>query len=201
MTASPEQQETGMAVELLCCPFCGSDELSHGAQDSGTGDERGVVQCHVCDAAMLAEWEDEAIAAWNRRAHVVPVYPKEAVERLSSYADWLENEREMTPYVALGAGQKAADLRTLLAHVTAPAMNSRDEWWPIETAPKDGTWVLAHGDGQGWENCTFVCEWAEDLGGYTGWQEVPGDKLAHPTHWMPLPSAPVSAERGQEGEG
>ena len=73
--------------ELLPCPFCGSDELSHGAQDMGTGDERGVVQCHSCDAAMLADWEDEAIAAWNRRSSI----PAEAS------SDMLAQELRMIP--------------------------------------------------------------------------------------------------------
>lgn len=55
-------------AELLGCPFCGSDELSHGAQDMHTRGERGVVECHECGAALLADSEAEAIDAWNRRS-------------------------------------------------------------------------------------------------------------------------------------
>ncbi len=54
-------------VELKSCPFCGSDELSHGWNGS-SDEEQGVVQCHGCGAAMIGEWEDQAIARWNLRA-------------------------------------------------------------------------------------------------------------------------------------
>ena len=77
-------------------------------------------------------------------------------------------------------------------------------WLPIETAPRDGTWMLLAG-GQ----CDFdeesdnkarpvVGQWSNELncdetdwhwqfawydGGYYGVYE-------HPTHWMPLPTPP-----------
>jgi hypothetical protein len=83
-------------------------------------------------------------------------------------------------------------------HATAQAeeSSSKPEWRPIETAPKDGTWFLAHGDGDGWENCSFVCEWTE----VGGWRECPGDYAALPTRWLPLPAAPTEA-RGDQPEG
>lgn len=70
-------------------------------------------------------------------------------------------------------------------------------WQPIETAPKDGTFVLLFGphhragqdrqltacwDGQTWES-------ADD--GY-------GIYLK-PTHWMPLPEAPCLEQARKEG--
>lgn len=79
------------------------------------------------------------------------------------------------------------------------------EWLPIETAPRDGTWVLLAGGhcdfdeesdaktrpvvGQ-WTNCRngghvqWHWQFAWYCGGYYG-------KYENPTHWMPLP--PVSA--------
>jgi hypothetical protein len=77
-------------------------------------------------------------------------------------------------------------------------------WQPIETAPKDGTWVLLTGGviDYGWEygeekprcvvgqfkpggdgsNGPWQFAWYD--GGYYGAYE-------NPTHWMPLPASPT----------
>jgi len=75
------------------------------------------------------------------------------------------------------------------------------EWQPIETAPKDGTWILVCGGRTEDEEVTrthAVAQWTDDLngrktkwhwqfawydGGYYGFYE-------NPTHWMPLPEPP-----------
>jgi hypothetical protein len=83
------------------------------------------------------------------------------------------------------------------------------EWQPIETAPKDGTKIVAWG---------FLANRAPEMGvirsetpvahvmmwrSYTGldagdWVSTSiGIALAqHPTHWMPLPAPPEEAEHG-----
>jgi hypothetical protein len=61
------------------------------------------------------------------------------------------------------------------------------DWQPIETAPKDGSYILGYEDqGLGiyretqYENGRWV--WFEIIDGYlTGWS---------PSHWMPLPASP-----------
>jgi len=75
-----------------------------------------------------------------------------------------------------------------------------NEWQPIETAPKDGTWVLVFGSisDEGDERTTAVAQYTDDLngrktrghwqfawydGGYHGW-------VGNATHWMPLPEPP-----------
>lgn len=74
------------------------------------------------------------------------------------------------------------------------------EWQPIETAPKDGTPILASGINLGtpdkgrhyviarWE----ICE-RPDPDDWSGWYEPDGDGGPYPwlTHWMPLPSPPT----------
>jgi hypothetical protein len=63
------------------------------------------------------------------------------------------------------------------------------EWQPIETAPKDGTPVLAFiGDGDG----AAVLGWSA---GCREWQDYNGSSPRYdPTHWMPLPPPPPAGE-------
>ena len=67
----------------------------------------------------------------------------------------------------------------------------RPLWQPIETAPKDGTPVLAvlHCRSSGWTEVEVI-EWDEEdeqwYGGKSGWIE--DETLTG--HWMPLPEPP-----------
>jgi hypothetical protein len=87
------------------------------------------------------------------------------------------------------------------------------EWKPIETAPRDGSWLLLKGGNHGiWRDddeveqapvvCAFYngkneywCDDANDMVDYevwaycfwdSGWRSV----YVNPTHWMPLPEPP-----------
>jgi hypothetical protein len=67
------------------------------------------------------------------------------------------------------------------------------DWQPIETAPKDGTWLLV---GEHRYAHPFVARWTEHpTGGY--WQQdnqgVWDDDMGYwqPTHWQPLPVPPT----------
>lgn len=78
----------------------------------------------------------------------------------------------------------AVELRLLIRERDAlitrlRAAEAQTAWQPIETAPRDGTWVLA------W--CGTSCEqitWTDEdrWGTGEGW--------VRPTHWQPLPAAP-----------
>ena len=56
-------------------------------------------------------------------------------------------------------------------------------WQPIETAPKDGTEVLACRAGQKWVQ---ILNWQVDFGGHDGWFSSNG-RPYYPTHWMLRP--------------
>jgi len=62
-------------------------------------------------------------------------------------------------------------------------------WQPIETAPKDGTEILAWQWGEG----TFVVFWCPR---FFTWKwtthRLDGDEYLYPSHWMPLPASPVT---------
>jgi hypothetical protein len=63
---------------------------------------------------------------------------------------------------------------------------SMDEWKPIETAPKDGTDVLAIWDVPGRLKPYGVVWWEDG-----SWHEYDiENEVSDPTHWMPLPEPP-----------
>lgn len=65
----------------------------------------------------------------------------------------------------------------------------KTNWKPIETAPKDGTFVLL------WEKHAglFVGNFRP---GWASWLSMPGAYCRQPTHWHPLPAAPEAKEQG-----
>jgi hypothetical protein len=72
------------------------------------------------------------------------------------------------------------------------------EWQPIETAPRDGTWVLVvfpafANPPDGTEPASYnVAAWDEREEGFAlfpGTRGNPHRVIA--THWMPLPPAPI----------
>lgn len=72
------------------------------------------------------------------------------------------------------------------------------DWQPIETAPRDGTEILAW-DGED-RIVTHWCKFRDGFGDpYEGWIHPNigelGPSLAMPTHWQTLAAAPVAPER------
>lgn len=66
------------------------------------------------------------------------------------------------------------------------------DWQPIETAPKDGTPILAYSAQYPSKNRKISVTWWRgpwDNKGYVGWGEF-NDQHFPATHWMPLPAAP-----------
>lgn len=61
-----------------------------------------------------------------------------------------------------------------------------EQWQPIETATKDGSWRL--GWAPGWLPVTMAWLSLPDRG-VAGWY-VSADKFIPATHWMPLPEPP-----------
>jgi hypothetical protein len=65
------------------------------------------------------------------------------------------------------------------------------EWLPIETAPKDGTWILAIIDGEyqpGIRYAPSVSRFTNGSWDYENYEDT-GEEW-YPTHWMPLPAPP-----------
>lgn len=72
------------------------------------------------------------------------------------------------------------------------ALTSVDTWRPIETAPRDGTIFLAHGDGPAIRSCPFICvwDWDDPSKGDYEWRDFYTERVMEPTHWQPLPPPP-----------
>jgi hypothetical protein len=70
------------------------------------------------------------------------------------------------------------------------------EWQPIETAPKDGTYILVAWTEWPIQLVTRFTHYhnldSGDVTIYPGfWQSPAGGALKTPTHWMPLPDPPA----------
>lgn len=72
-----------------------------------------------------------------------------------------------------------------------------DQLQPIETAPRDGTWVLLFGP-SGYTTTPLRCEvarWYPSYRPLNPWQNHSNDAFTdggpEPTHWMPLPLDPA----------
>ena len=66
-------------------------------------------------------------------------------------------------------------------------------WQKIDTAPKDGTWVLLAGGKDGGWGPTGPCVvgfWYEGDWCYCYWDDGWRSAYTDPTHWMPCPEAP-----------
>ncbi|KKM22878.1 hypothetical protein LCGC14_1620870 [marine sediment metagenome] len=82
-----------------------------------------------------------------------------------------------------------------MSHPTSPdgeaaARAMTHEWQPIETAPKDGTWVFLFVPGHG----PARARWSHNPGMADGWRSHgTGRTITQGTHWMPLPEPPRPA--------
>ena len=106
---------------------------------------------------------------------------------------FVEGRDEVTSNRAFARGEQrrvAAEIRAILA--SAPAVPVGDGWLPIETAPKDGTVIIATGFNYGESSeprhyCMARWEQGE-------WREANewnvDSSLAYLTHWQPAPPAP-----------
>jgi len=96
-------------------------------------------------------------------------------------------ERIVRAYLASAAPEK-----------DEPASRSEEDGWrPIETAPKDGTFIIVYYRmiGSPFGNCHWidVVRWASFGGGPEAWLDTDDLVSCDPTHWRPLPPPPALA--------
>jgi hypothetical protein len=69
-------------------------------------------------------------------------------------------------------------------------------WQPIETAPKDGTSIIAAQAGTA-ADCGVIA-WDTDFGRWMDLMDDYDEPNWLPTHWMPLPPPPAMAPTGEK---
>jgi hypothetical protein len=116
-----------------------------------------------------------------------PPTPKAIVTDAIARLEIAISERlEMTGGDAARVGVLIDDIRTVIAAAN-PEAREIMRWRPIETAPKDGSSILAiwrWGDNpDNGAETHMVVRWC-------GWWDAQGFTQPEPTHWMPLPPAP-----------
>jgi hypothetical protein len=85
---------------------------------------------------------------------------------------------------------QTADMLDALVESLERASIDHSGWQPIDTAPKDGSYVMAYGP----NNRFQIVAW--EAGEYgLGWHDNNGEGLYKDlTHWQPLPLAPATRE-------
>lgn len=148
--------------KLSLCPFCGSPAALAsyeegwiiGCTNRGTLEHRG---CPLFPSFTYSDNEAEAIAAWNRRSPQASAV-EEALERLAQaedanakrlldLADATDSEHKADDLTekAVLYQQRASYLRGLIPAALRVLPAKPEGWRAMETAPKDGTWILARG--------------------------------------------------------
>lgn len=114
--------------------------------------------------------------------------------------DLIRNEYDPAPsHYRMGDDWDDGAGRIADAILADKILAERRLWQPIETAPKDGTHILAYRMPVGIRftnntNPPTVVHWfddANDPGFYTSVNAVAPEYPFNPTHWMPLPDAPA----------
>jgi hypothetical protein len=168
MTATPTAMT---APALLPCPFCGSTRVSIDDLVGGV-----FVSCDLCEARgpFVDYTQVNYPASMFRSVSVAP------------------NGDTIDPPVAV-VGQSNDEYKELREKATREAQaaaiaawNQRSAWQPIETAPRDGTKILA------WDGDEWLVAWCCQGSGWISdeLQEWHPGEREYPTHWQPHPSPP-----------
>ncbi len=173
-TTTPTARSLELAAQAWCAPECGSIEM-----DSRLATAFAVILDRELASAPVSQRVREALE------YVIRVcrQAEELADKNNTRVGYGHGDPKFLAHEFLTGShltnmldkcEKAAEALTLLAPDT------RTEWQPIETVPRDGTRVLVcDGNGTGTGRLLDDGSWA--VGGGCGYR---------PTHWMPLPAAP-----------
>ena len=119
----------------------------------------------------------------------------------AAYDDHLAAAQSLEDWeAAIGAGGVSGPLMGIAAPPTAQA----EGWRPIETAPKDGALIVLGARNGVWLG-KYVPVYQSGYRPENPWSSMllnhdhMAERYTRPTHWMPLPPPPTSAEGVEHG--
>jgi hypothetical protein len=126
-------------------------------------------------------------------------------EEIEAAAEVVDDGDETWVGDAVWESSSGVSRRAAARLIARAALNAIPRWRPIESAPKDGRFVLLHVPNDQLESGAVTVgayykpeERAEDgkflKGHWDGWLGMDADVLSswcEPTHWMPLPEPPT----------
>ncbi len=115
--------------------------------------------------------------SWEDRCHQVE-RERDALKQALAHAEGLDQIKEAEIYRCLHAEQALKEARA--------------RWQPIETGPKDGTFVIALDTKGG----VGKVHWCERYNPHA-WADEDGMFASVVTHWMPLPGLPIDLENNK----
>jgi len=150
----------------------------------------------LADAATPGPWLTPADDIWDMLADGSPGIPlfRRATSHDRRWGRPYEQDEQIANAAFIAGFNPQTALR-LLSHIDAL---KAERWEPIETAPKDGTPIIAYcvhtnakyatnSIQEGWEY-PVIAKWIDHNGGGWTWHGMAGTF----THWRPLPAPPSS---------
>jgi len=162
------------------CPYCeGKGAILDAEVDIGVGVQEHWVPCPECTRVVKLSTE-----AYRQGARE----QQQEHERLIKQAHDIET---VLRDASVGSGSLVEGVRRLVQKAEEGAREAREQWQPIETAPKDDTAILVANIVNGAlyrvSDATFA---------YVGWfTRYGGVGCSWATHWTPLPDPPAAALR------
>lgn len=164
---------------LLPCPFCGGE-----AKRVGTSR---FVRCLNCHAEAIDR-------LWNARIQLGGgMSDDKLVKRISL---------QIASFKPFNGESYNEFARRLICEVRQSALGNDERWQPIETAPQDGSRLLATGGGL--QGTVEVCTYNEHVGCWNCETCTLDDRdhepqgYNRPLFWQPLPEPPAATTRIQE---
>lgn len=140
-----------------------------------------------CGKTHTADTVNCACHLFGGSAAATPLDIQEAAERAMD--SWVRSGMDVSK-----PGWTDGALPHIVREFSAPVQG--EAWKPIESAPKDGRYVLIHGSAG-----THIAHWtglSVTSGGGHAWLNIDARGVGQPTHWMPLPLAPSTPDSVEE---
>lgn len=199
-------------VTLKPCPFCGGDAIMHsitGEYEPNNGGS--FIECFFCksSSAMVFGEKTSLVERWNARHHTADTSKMvitDAMVEVAEDAYMPFGDMNIALHAAFASQSLGVPVKTLphlLHELACDAYESADtdiwdalvdmfapQWQPIEKSGRSREAVLLYESGR----IEVGCISEESL---TVWvAPICGDDLhMHPTHWMPLPIAPIKTHQ------